>query len=311
MRLGFFFVVSCFATGCLLNADQGDPVDPDEEPDGPRPGPEEPDAPLIADCSGGGDCIAPPIAVGGTTTFPARTAVTTSGPFEWLGDGRVRATGAGVGTLSGHWFSVPVSSRPIGAIRLGPLFTRAPRFTFVLDGETPFPEDLPGIQRPLALHVSDPHGVVRLYSTEYDEPYGAERLVDTSMHIVDPAPGITLTSWDVISVPPVAGRHHVMLEADSFGAFSLSVLVVDHLDRLDADVWQMPTTGGTSGIVCFHAYTDFVEVAIDMSLSIAGAGEGAGSAGRNCVTAHATGPGTMTITATAGELTATADLVIP
>lgn len=293
----------------LLGSEPGEPGAEGEAPDGTGPMPEQA-VPQLADCSGAGDCVAPAIAAGGTSRLSVKDAVVTSGPFEWLGDGVVRATGAGVGTLAGDLFQIPVAARPIAAVRLGPLFTRAPRFGFVLDSETIFPEDLPGIAAPLALHVSDPHGVVRLWSTEYDRPYGAARLVDTSLRISEGPANVTLTSWDVIEVPPVAGVYQVVLAADSFGTFALEIPVVDHLDRLDAEVWQAPHAVGDTGIVCFHAYTDSLEVAIDVTLTFEGDGEGAGGAGRNCIYVKATGPGPIVVTARAGERTATVDLAI-
>jgi hypothetical protein len=134
---------------------------------------------------------------------------------------------------------------------------------------------------------------------------------DTSIHIVEADPGVALTSWDVITVPATPGKHRVVLGADSFGMHTLQIPVVDHIDRIDTRLWQDATRVGDTAIVCFHAYTDDIEVAIDMTVTVDGIGENNGGAGRNCIYARATRAGTMTVNARAGELEASMTFTVP
>lgn len=289
--------------GCILDTHHDDGSAGEEEPVGPT-GPVGPEPPRLLNCSGAGCYGHANVAAGGTTRLSYATDVVTSGPFRWEGDVTVRATAPGDGSIGGSTWRKPIRARPIGAIRLGPLLSRAPRMRYVRASEPLETAQILGFDRSLALHVSDPQAVIQLWSTEHDAAGGAERLVDATLALAGAPPAIALTDWDVLAVPPVAGTHRVVVRADSFGSYALEVPVVDQIDRLAPRVWQSASRVGESAIVCFHAYAGATEVALDVAPTLEGPAEGTGGAGVNCMTAKATGPGVLTVRATADGVTA-------
>ncbi len=87
-------------------------------------------------------------------------------------------------------------------------------------------------------------------------------LVDTSIALGDGTdPRVRQRHSHVLELGG-AGSFEVVVQADSFSAQRFEVTVVDHVERIEAEVVQRPTRITEDGIVCFHAYTGELEIAL-------------------------------------------------
>jgi len=147
---------------------------------------------------------------------------------------------------------------------------------------------------------------------------GGEYLVDASLAFAAGSDGRVTQLWGMaatLDLGTTAGTLDVVIEAESFAPRPFSLVLVDHVDRVETVITELPARQADHGTVCFHAFTGDHEVALPehaFSFTIENAlDEGGDASFANCrrFQAHAAGA-TIRVTGTAQGVSATVELPI-
>jgi hypothetical protein len=264
--------------------------------------PDEPTTPQVATTTLN-DAL---VATGGITQLEiadasSSTATSIIGPFTY-DHGTIRATNLGNGKLSidDDAYAVRVSSGAITDVRLVPTTSAVPAGI-----------DPRATPRPVwpALHgrfLGDTDERIELLD------WTGAILVDLSLHPTADAlaAGVEQRGWDLLALPRTPGAVDVAIAADSIRTpVHRALVVVDHVDEIRAEVIQPASAVGQAATVCFHAFTDGVEIATAPEIEITGAAS-ANETAANCADATALDTGTLTLGASIGEVTQHVDFAI-
>jgi hypothetical protein len=163
----------------------------------------------------------------------------------------------------------------------------------------------------LAFATGDVHVGVALYgAVQEDSGPQTERLVDQSMQLA--LAGAAQRGWDQVELPSaVAGEYGLSVTAGNRPAANLDVVVVDHLDSIEADsLNESSVMPNGSSMVCFDGMSGGRYVAgLTWHYTVDEVAE-ASQLG-NCIAVNATqASGTISVVASAYGMSATATLAI-